>query len=174
VTTDGMQARVGSLTANESASCRGARRRRETSPPKGAPEMSVLIEGVFERRRFLELMRDFTVFGDTGAGDRQDHRGLPPVPRGAPRGRADGDRHRAEGDRKVGVIWHTQGSGQEPADGLLRRAAGARPALENPTIVVITDRNDLDDQLFGTFAMCRDLIRQTPVQADSREDLQRR
>ncbi|MGL6210795.1 MAG: hypothetical protein ACRC14_13310 [Paracoccaceae bacterium] len=47
------------------------------------------------------------------------------------------------------------------------------PALENPTIVVITDRNDLDDQLFATFAMCRDLIRQTPVQADSREDLQK-
>jgi type I restriction enzyme, R subunit len=72
------------------------------------------------------------------------------------------------------VIWHTQGSGKSLLMAFYAGQLVRDPAMENPTIVVITDRNDLDDQLFGTFAMCRDLIRQTPVQADSREDLQRR
>ena len=77
-----------------------------------------------------------------------------------------------QGDRKVGVIWHTQGSGKSLLMAFYAGQLVRRPELENPTIVVITDRNDLDDQLFGTFSMCRDLIRQTPIQADSRDDLQ--
>ena len=77
-----------------------------------------------------------------------------------------------KGDRKVGVIWHTQGSGKSLLMAFYAGQLVRRPELENPTIVVITDRNDLDDQLFGTFSMCRDLIRQTPIQADSRDDLQ--
>ncbi|MBL4557732.1 MAG: DEAD/DEAH box helicase family protein [Rhodobacteraceae bacterium] len=80
---------------------------------------------------------------------------------------------RGDGDRKAGVIWHTQGSGKSLLMAFYAGQLVREPAMENPTIVVITDRNDLDDQLFATFAMCRDLIRQTPVQADSREDLQR-
>ncbi len=76
-----------------------------------------------------------------------------------------------QGDRKVGVIWHTQGSGKSLLMAFYAGQLVRRPELENPTIVVITDRNDLDDQLFGTFSMCRDLIRQTPIQADSRDDL---
>ncbi len=75
------------------------------------------------------------------------------------------------GDRKVGVIWHTQGSGKSLLMAFYSGQLVRRPELENPTIVVITDRNDLDDQLFGTFSMCRDLIRQTPIQAESRDDL---
>jgi type I restriction enzyme R subunit len=76
-----------------------------------------------------------------------------------------------KGDRKVGVIWHTQGSGKSLLMAFYAGQLVRRRELENPTILVITDRNDLDDQLFGTFSMCRDLIRQTPVQADSRDDL---
>ena len=77
---------------------------------------------------------------------------------------------RPEGDRKVGVIWHTQGSGKSL---LMAFYAGqVITRLDNPTLVIITDRNDLDDQLFGTFSMCKDLLRQTPQQAQSREDLQ--
>ena len=78
-----------------------------------------------------------------------------------------------EGDRRIGVIWHTQGSGKSLLMAFYAGQIIAHPAMENPTVVVITDRNDLDDQLFGTFAMCRDLLRQTPQQADSREDLQK-
>ena|GEM_PF-6127808 len=79
----------------------------------------------------------------------------------------------AKGDRRAGVIWHTQGSGKSLLMAFYAGRLVKHPALENPTLVVLTDRNDLDDQLFGTFSMCRDLIRQTPVQAESREDLQK-
>src|SRR5690606_25577235 len=77
------------------------------------------------------------------------------------------------GDRRVGVIWHTQGSGKSLLMAFYAGQLVKHPALENPTIVVITDRNDLDDQLYGTFAGAQDLIRQAPIQADSREDLQK-
>ena len=78
-----------------------------------------------------------------------------------------------EGNRKVGVIWHTQGSGKSLLMAFYAGQLVRRPELQNPTIVVMTDRNDLDDQLFGTFSMYRDLIRQTPIQAENREDLQK-
>ncbi len=75
------------------------------------------------------------------------------------------------GDHRIGVVWHTQGSGKSLTMAFYAGRMVLHPAMENPTIVVITDRNDLDDQLFGTFARCNDLLRQTPVQAESREDL---
>ena len=65
-----------------------------------------------------------------------------------------------EGDRRIGVIWHTHGSGKSLLMAFYAGRIIAHPAMENSTIVVITDRNDLDDQLFGTFAMCCDLLRQ--------------
>ncbi len=76
------------------------------------------------------------------------------------------------GDRRIGVIWHTQGSGKSFLMAFYAGQLVRHPQMENPTIVVVTDRNDLDDQLFGTFATCSDLIRQKPQQADSRYDLQ--
>jgi type I restriction enzyme R subunit len=75
------------------------------------------------------------------------------------------------GDRRVGVVWHTQGSGKSLTMAFYAGRMVLHPAMENPTIVVLTDRNDLDDQLFGTFARCRDLLRQPPVQAADRADL---
>ncbi len=75
------------------------------------------------------------------------------------------------GDRRVGVVWHTQGSGKSLTMAFYAGRIILHPAMENPTIVVLTDRNDLDDQLFGTFARCRDLLRQDPVQAADRADL---
>ena len=75
------------------------------------------------------------------------------------------------GDRRVGVVWHTQGSGKSLTMAFYAGRVILHPAMANPTIVVITDRNDLDDQLFGTFARCRDLLRQPPVQAADRADL---
>jgi len=76
------------------------------------------------------------------------------------------------GDRRAGVIWHTQGSGKSLLMAFYAGQLVRHPDMANPTLVVLTDRNDLDDQLFATFSMCRDLIRQTPVQAESREHLQ--
>lgn len=78
-----------------------------------------------------------------------------------------------EGDRKIGVIWHTQGSGKSLLMAFLGGLIVRSRELENPTLIVLTDRNDLDDQLFGTFSLCKDLIRQTPEQADSRDDLRK-
>ena len=78
------------------------------------------------------------------------------------------------GDRRIGVVWHTQGSGKSLTMAFYAGAIIREPAMENPTIVVLTDRNDLDDQLFGTFSRCQDLLRQPPVQAESRADLRRK
>ncbi|MBI1263181.1 MAG: HsdR family type I site-specific deoxyribonuclease [Alphaproteobacteria bacterium] len=201
VSTDGVQARVGSLTANAERFMPWRTTDGREVAPKGSPEMSVLIEGVFERKRFLLLMRDFTVFGDSPggiikiiAGYHQFHavrsavastvRALAINAGSSPGASAQGmsedpasyglpgvDSH-TQGDRRIGVIWHTQGSGKSLLMAFYAGQLVRDPRLENPTIVVITDRNDLDDQLFATFAMCRDLIRQTPVQAEDRDDLQ--
>lgn len=195
VTSDGLSARVGSLTANEERFMPWRTTDGAAIAPKGSPEMAVLIEGIFEKRRFLDLLRDFTVFGtaDGGpakiiAGYHQFHavkravestlRATAPVQRSkvaeAPEDYGlPGVKGYRKGDRRVGVIWHTQGSGKSLLMAFYAGQLVRHPELENPTIVVITDRNDLDDQLFATFDLCRDLIRQTPVQAESREDLQK-
>lgn len=172
VTSDGTLARVGSLTANEERFMPWRTTDGREVAPKGSPEMDVLIEGVFEKRRFLELIRDFTVFGDTGsgivkiiAGYHQFH-AVKKAVQSTLRATA------IDGDRKAGVIWHTQGSGKSLLMAFFAGQLVRHPQMENPTIVVLTDRNDLDDQLFQTFSMCRDLIRQTPEQAESREHLQ--
>ena len=173
VTSDGLHARLGSLTANLERFMPWRTVDGSAVTPKGTPELGTVIEGVFEKARFLTLMRDFTVFEDTGSG-------LVKIVAGYHQFHAV--RHAVEstiaatspeGDRRIGVIWHTQGSGKSLLMAFYAGQIIAHPAMENPTVVVITDRNDLDDQLFGTFAMCRDLLRQTPQQADSREDLQK-
>ena len=173
VTSDGLYARVGSLTANPERFMPWRAVDGSVVAPKGVPELETLIEGVFEKTRFLALIRDFTVFADTGsgivkivAGYHQFHAVRHAVVSTA-------TATSPEGDRRIGVIWHTQGSGKSLLMAFYAGQIIAHPAMENPTIVVVTDRNDLDDQLFGTFAMCRDLFRQTPQQADSREDLQK-
>ncbi|MEG6550333.1 type I restriction endonuclease subunit R [Desulfocurvibacter africanus] len=173
VISDGLCARMGSLTSDRERFMPWRTTDGSEIAPKGTPELEVLIKGVFEKRRFLDLIRDFTVFGDTGsglvkiiAGYHQFHAVQCAV-------LSTLKASRQEGDRKAGVIWHTQGSGKSLLMAFYVGQLARRPELENPTIVVITDRNDLDDQLFGTFSMCRDLIRQTPVQAESREDLRK-
>jgi type I restriction enzyme R subunit len=79
--------------------------------------------------------------------------------------------HNETGDRKVGVVWHTQGSGKSLSMVFYSGQIITHPRMENPTLVILTDRNDLDDQLFGTFGSCIGLLRQTPVQANSREHI---
>ncbi|MEG1121476.1 MAG: type I restriction endonuclease subunit R [Citrobacter sp.] len=172
VTSDGIAARVGSLSADIERFMPWRTTDGKEVAPKGTPELSTLIEGVFEQRRLLSLLRDFTVFGETGsglikiiAGYHQFHAVQQAV-------NSTVKASSPEGNQRAGVIWHTQGSGKSLLMAFYAGQLVKHPAMANPTLVVLTDRNDLDDQLFSTFSMCHDLIRQTPVQAESREDLQ--
>ena len=145
--------------------------------------MEVLIKGVFEKQRFLDLLKHFIVFDedpDSGkvqkiiAGYHQFHAVNLAV---AETVRASGMSQTSQGkndvtaDRKVGVVWHTQGSGKSFSMLFYAGRIVRHPAMGNPTLVLLTDRNDLDDQLFGQFQRCHDILGQIPVQADNREHL---
>jgi len=198
VASDGASARLGVLGAGEEwfkpwRTIDGA-----GDAPASLSELRVLLEGVFDHRRFLDLLRHFIVFEDAGtgalakkvAGYHQFHAvnaaveetlratgaGSAALERAAEGpGRYETTEHSggAPGDRRVGVIWHTQGSGKSLTMAFYAGRIVLEPAMANPTIVVLTDRNDLDDQLLGTFARCRDLLRQDPAQAADRADLRR-
>jgi type I restriction enzyme R subunit len=191
VTSDGIAARVGSLSADLERFMPWRTTDGKEVLPKGHPELPTLIEGVFAPQRLLDLLRWFTVFGETGgglvkivAGYHQFHAvnlAVASTVRAAFAGQAEdpakyglaSTTDQPRGDRKAGVIWHTQGSGKSFLMAFYAGRLIQHPAMQNPTLVVLTDRNDLDDQLFATFSMCKDLLRQMPVQAESREDLQR-
>ena len=193
---DGVEARVGALTAGREWFKPWRTITGETPADPNMTELQVMLEGVFDPDRFLALVRDFIVFDDDGsgalvkkmAGYHQFHAvrvAVNETLRAANLQRealriADerGGRYEAglnpggaPGDRRIGVVWHTQGSGKSLTMAFYTGAIVREPAMENPTIVVLTDRNDLDDQLFGTFSRCQDLLRQTPAQAESRADL---
>lgn len=173
VTSDGIKARIGSLTADEERFMPWRTVTGEDYAPPGTPELNTLLRGVFDRQNLLRLIRDFTVFGDKGSGPFKIVAGYHQF-HGAQKALQEAiAASRPNGDRKIGVIWHTQGSGKSFLMAFFAGLAVTSAELKNPTIVVLTDRNDLDDQLFGTFGLCSDLIRQKPQQADSREDLKR-
>ncbi len=149
------------------------------------------MRGVFERQRFLDLLQHFIVFEedpDSGAlhkiiaGYHQFHAvnaaveetvrasGMAEYRRACAKhagtywaGRMHGGK---PGDRRAGVVWHTQGSGKSFSMLFFAARVVRHPAMQNPTLVVLTDRNDLDDQLFGQFQRCADILGQTPVQAE--------
>lgn len=193
IASDGVQARIGPLGAGTEwfkpwRTITGA----EDAAAR-MPQLQVMIEGVFEHRRFLDLVRHFIVFEDAGdwkltkkmAGYHQFHAvnvALEETLRAADRARvreamAPGvyatrlQKDATPGDRRVGVVWHTQGSGKSLTMAFYAGRVILHPAMENPTLVILTDRNDLDDQLFGTFARCQDLLRWPPMQATDRADL---
>ncbi|MBN6741788.1 type I restriction endonuclease subunit R [Acidithiobacillus sp. MC6.1] len=139
----------------------------------GEPDdpLEFLIKGVFDPQRFLDLVRHFIVFEDDGrkttkkiAAYHQYHA----VRKALGTAIAAAGSH---GDRKGGVVWHTQGSGKSLTMLFFAGKLIQLPDLQNPTLLVLTDRNDLDGQLFGTFARGKELLRQKPVQADSRAHL---
>ena len=192
VISDGIQARIGTLTADKEWFMPWRTIEGETLADATLSQLQVMLEGVFAPRRFLDLIRYFVVFEDVGggvlvkkmAGYHQYHAvnlALVETLRAsvAPKLLKDeagtyfvrGQRDARPGDRRAGVIWHTQGSGKSLTMAFYAGRVILEPAMENPTIVVITDRNDLDDQLFGTFARCHELLRQQPVQAESRAHL---
>ena len=194
VISDGLTARVGALGAGREWFKPWRTIHGEALADPHMPELQVVIEGLFAPRRFLDFVRDFIVFEDDGsgrlikkmAGYHQFHAvqvAVAETLRAAELARTDQvaeERGRYEagrrpggkpGDRRIGVVWHTQGSGKSLTMVFYAGRIVREPAMENPTIVVLTDRNDLDDQLFATFARCRDLLRQPPVQAESRAHL---
>ena len=173
VTSDGITARVGSLSADLERFMPWRTTDGTDVAPKGAPELSTLIDGVFEQRRLLDLLCYFTVFGETGSGLAKIIAGYHQFHAVRHAVNSTVTASAPEGNQRVGVIWHTQGSGKSLLMAFYAGQLVKHPAMANPTLVVLTDRNDLDDQLFSTFSMCRDLIRQTPVQAESRDDLQK-
>jgi type I restriction enzyme R subunit len=188
---DGVEARIGTLTAGREWFKPWRTIGGQTLASATMPELQVMIEGVFDKRRLLDLIGHFLVFEDAGdgslpkkmAGYHQFHAvnvAVAETLRAAEvqkvadeAGRYEsGRRHGGDpGDRRIGVVWHTQGSGKSLTMAFYAGRIIREPTMANPTIVVLTDRNDLDDQLFGTFSRCRDLLRQPPVQAESRADL---
>ncbi|MDR7555231.1 MAG: type I restriction endonuclease subunit R [Armatimonadota bacterium] len=195
VISDGLEARLGTLTAGREWFKPWRTISGKQVEDIGVSQLEVLLKGVFDRRRFLQLLRDFIVFEDDRsgkldkkvAGYHQFHAVQVAVAETlrAAHLRAEAD-HVAEqsgryeagrkpggkpGDRRIGVVWHTQGSGKSLTMVFYAGRIIREPAMENPTLVVLTDRNDLDDQLYGTFARCQGLLRQPPVQAESRAHL---
>lgn len=172
VISDGLEARVGSLTADRERFMPWRTIEGEEQAPASMPQLQVMIQGLFEKRRLLDFIRYFAVFEDDGsgalvkkiAGYHQFHA----VNRALTATLAASS---TDGDRRVGVVWHTQGSGKSLTMAFYSGRLVLESKLENPTIVVITDRNDLDDQLYGTFSRCHELLRQAPVQAMDREHL---
>ena len=189
---DGLQARIGTLTAGREW-FKAWHTISDVLSNKHMLELQVMIDGVCDPQNFLSLLRDFTVFEDDGsgkllkkmAGYHQFHAvqvAVAETLRAARLRQSEEQEDRNQnqksggdlGDRRIGVVWHTQGSGKSLTMVFYAGRIVREPAMENPTIVVLTDRNDLDDQLFGTCSRCRDLLRQPPVQAESREDLRKK
>lgn len=130
-------------------------------------QFDTFFEGIFEKERLLDIIKNFICFSNDGlkrfkilAGYHQYF---------AVNKAVESTRHATETDGKGGVFWHTQGSGKSLS--MVFYAHLLQEALDSPTIVVLTDRNDLDDQLFGQFSKCHDFLRQQPVQAESRKHL---
>ena len=172
VISDGLEARVGALTANQERFMPWRTIEGDTEAPSSDLELEVTIKGLFDKKRFLNYLKHFIVFEETGgdtiakkiAGYHQFHAVSAAVDTTV-------KASRPEGDRRCGVIWHTQGSGKSLTMAFYAGSIILRPEMQNPTLLVITDRNDLDDQLFGTFARCNQLLRQIPVQAKDRAHL---
>ncbi len=175
VISDGIEARVGSLTADRERFMAWRTIDGVTVDPLGPmKELETLVHGLFDRTLLLDYLRHFVLFEDDGqlvkkvAGYHQFHAVRAVVERvlvasrpGTPAARRG----------KGGVVWHTQGAGKSIEMTCLGGKLMQHPAMGNPTLVVVTDRNDLDNQLFGVFAGSSELLRETPVQADTRPRL---
>jgi len=171
VISDGIEARVGSLTANKERFMPWRTVDGVNIAPKNSAELETLLKGFFDQRVFLDIIKNFTVFeADSArlikkiAAYHQYHAVNKAV-------ECTVDASSEEGDKRAGVIWHTQGSGKSLSMAFYAGKIIQQHEMQNPTLVVLTDRNDLDDQLFGTFCLCEELLHQTPVQAKDRKQL---
>jgi type I restriction enzyme R subunit len=171
VISDGISARMGSLTADKERFMTWRTIDGHTTDPLGAMrELETMVHGAFDRRLLLDYLQSFILFEDDGglvkkvAGYHQFH-AVRAVVDSVLQASAPG------GSRKGGVVWHTQGAGKSIEMTCLAGRLMQHPGMGNPTLVVVTDRNDLDNQLFGVFAGATELLRETPVQAETRPKL---
>lgn len=171
IASDGTEARCGTITADWERFMPWRTIDGEAIAPKGSAELEVMLKGVFQKEILLDILRYFIVFETDGetiikkmAGYHQYHAVNKAI-------RCSIQATSEQGDKKVGVVWHTQGSGKSLTMAFYAAKITQQPELNNPTLIVLTDRNDLDDQLYSTFSGCIDLLRQTPEQADSRQAL---
>ena len=130
-------------------------------------QFDTFFEGIFQKERLLDIIKNFICFSNEGTSISKILAGYHQY--FAVRKAIESTKHAIITDGKGGVFWHTQGSGKSLS--MVFYAHLLQEALDSPTIVVLTDRNDLDDQLYGQFAKCKDFLRQEPVQAESRENL---
>jgi type I restriction enzyme, R subunit len=172
VISDGIQARLGSLSADRERFQRWRTIEDENQlDPLGAHrDLETLVRGIFDKGRLLEFVRSFCLFEEDGqiikkiAAYHQFHAVREAVARVVEASRPDGD-------KKGGVVWHTQGAGKSIEMACLSGKLLTDPRMENPTLVIVTDRQDLDGQLFGVFAGAGDLLGESPKQANSRQEL---
>lgn len=162
IVSDGIDARAGTLTSNKERFMQW-KTIDGTKAPKGKVEMEILLRGMFDKSRALDIIRNFIVFEK----DKETQKKLAAYHQYWATNKAiESTTKASKSDKKAGVVWHTQGSGKSLT--MMFYSGKLVRELDNPTIVLLTDRNDLDDQLFNTFAKAEDLLRQKPVQADSR------
>ncbi|MFX8457902.1 type I restriction endonuclease subunit R [Acinetobacter baumannii] len=173
VVSDGVTARVGSLTANQERFLPWRTIKNEDDKPALEWELETVIRGFFDRELFLDYIRFFVLFETDGektikkiAGYHQFHAVREAV-------QATIAAANPTGDKKAGVVWHTQGSGKSISMCCYAGKLLQQPAMQNPTLLIVTDRNDLDGQLFETFSQAQELLKQTPVQANNRDELRK-
>ncbi len=174
IVSDGHQAAIGSLTSDRERFMPWKTIDGSSLASSTQLGLEVMVKGVFEKTRLMNFLRHFVIFEEDKsgalskklAGYHQFHAVLKAVSETVKASKPNGN-------RKVGVVWHTQGSGKSLTMTFYAGALTTHPEMENPTLVVLTDRNDLDEQLFGQFAKSKDLLRQTPRQAEDRESLKK-
>lgn len=171
VISDGTEALLGSLSADAERFMAWRTIDGMTMDPLGQfHELETLVRGLFDPQYFLDYLRFFILFEDDGklvkkiAGYHQFHAVRAAINQVVTASRPNGT-------HKGGVVWHTQGSGKSITMTCFAARVMQDAAMENPTVVVITDRNDLDGQLFGVFSLSQDLLREEPIQVASRQDL---
>ena len=173
IISDGYFARVGSLTADKERFLPWCAIKNENDKPVVEWQLETLVRGFFERELLLDYLRFFVLFETDGektikkiAGYHQFHAVREAV-------KATIIAATEFGNKKAGVVWHTQGSGKSISMCCYAGKLLQQPAMNNPTLLIVTDRNDLDGQLYATFCQAQELLKQTPVQAGDREDLRR-
>ncbi|HZJ95823.1 MAG TPA: type I restriction endonuclease subunit R [Thiopseudomonas sp.] len=189
VISTGFEARVGSLTANQERFMPWRTLRHEDDKPIVEWQLETMVRGFFDRELFLDYIRYFVIFETDSdklvkkiAGYHQFHAVREAVKATVIASQAPEHFAQAEkratyadevrpGSKKAGVVWHTQGSGKSISMCCYAGKLLQQPEMNNPTLVVVTDRNDLDGQLFATFSAAKELLKQDPVQADDREEL---
>lgn len=191
VVSDGWTARVGSLSANAERMLPWRTILNEDDRPRLQMELETVVRGFFKPELFLDYVRHFVLFEQDGdsivkkiAGYHQFHavreavRATVIASQNADKGvlavheeRATYAQEVQPGSRKAGVVWHTQGSGKSITMACYAGKLLQQPEMKNPTLVVVTDRNDLDGQLFATFCAASDLLKTTPLQARDRDEL---